>query len=148
MDQQYADTFVHSICNSSDIVIFSAAIPLMGGTHHVNKQWPSYWIEKFKIEGNLPLDCLHPVFWDNKNVMACYKQDMLRYVRQEKFNATKDLFSKEENHIYDIVHPDKYCKAKAADKLINRAWLRNHLPEKVFVLLKKIYLIFGDDKVV
>ena len=150
IEEQYANVFIHNICSHSDIVLFSAAIPLMGGTHHVNEQWPSYWIKKFKDEGFEVMDCLRPLFWNNKKINACYKQDMMIYVNKNKYENIKNIFGEEgeAQHIYDIVHPDKYIEAKAVNKIINRAWLMKHLPEKLFAFIKKIYLLFGEDKVV
>jgi len=46
-----ADTAVASIAESAPVVLVSAATPGQGGTHHVNEQPSSYWIEKFENEG-------------------------------------------------------------------------------------------------
>lgn len=149
LDEQYADIFIDNICSHADVVVFSAAIPLMGGTHHVNEQWQSYWINKFSNRGYSVLDVIRPVFWDNKNVVSCYKQDMLLYVKNTRYDEVSVLFNDVSNlHTYNIVHPDKYIEAKAVDKVINRAWMMKHLPEWLFVFLKKIYLIFGKDRIV
>ena len=43
-----AEDFIQSLCRHGDIVLFSAAIPGQGGTHHVNEQYPSYWINIFE----------------------------------------------------------------------------------------------------
>ena len=43
IEEEYADTLVKSLTNLSDIVFFSAAIPMQLGKHHVNLQWQSYW---------------------------------------------------------------------------------------------------------
>jgi len=48
---EYADTLVETSTKSAPIVIFTAAPPGQGGTHHVNEQPPSYWIEKFAAQG-------------------------------------------------------------------------------------------------
>ena len=149
LDEKYADTFVDNICRHSDVIVFSAAIPLMGGTHHVNEQWPSYWIEKFQTRGYCALDVIRPMFWNNSNVIAAYKQDMILYVKEDLYERMKGLFIEVSDlHIFDIVHPDKYIESKSPDKLINRAWMMNHLPEWLFAFMKKIYLIFGKDRVV
>ena len=149
LDEKYADVFIDNICRHSDIVMFSAAIPLMGGTHHVNEQWPSYWIKKFEERGFCVIDVIRPLFWENKKIIGAYKQDTLIYVRKEKYDAVCDLFRTElKIHQYDIVHPDKYIEAKAPDKLINRMWMMKHMPEWMFSLVKKIYLFFRPDRVV
>jgi hypothetical protein len=38
--------------NLGPVVLFSAAIPYQGGTHHVNEQWPEYWAGNFEAKGS------------------------------------------------------------------------------------------------
>lgn len=118
----------------------------MGGTHHVNEQWQSYWIEKFKRRGYDVLDVIRPHFWKNSKINVCYRQDMLLFVKKEKFEDISEKFPRDEI-IYDFVHPDGFSSACDANKLVNRRFLMKHLPEKVFQLLKEIYLIFGKEEV-
>ena len=49
--EEFSDIYLTSITNSSDIILFSAAIPNQEGTNHVNEQYPSYWINKFSKYG-------------------------------------------------------------------------------------------------
>ena len=51
-----ASTFVLELTKLADVVVFSAAVPGQGGTHHVNEQWPSYWINLFSTFGFKALD--------------------------------------------------------------------------------------------
>ncbi|WP_271021890.1 hypothetical protein [Helicobacter ibis] len=44
---KYAQNFINLLTSLSYIIIFSAAIPLQGGTHHVNEQPPAYWANLF-----------------------------------------------------------------------------------------------------
>ena len=46
-----ADRYVDLLTRLSDVVVFTAAPPGQGGTHHVNEQPRSYWIEKFRERG-------------------------------------------------------------------------------------------------
>lgn len=46
-----ADILVQSICDSSPLVIFSAAHPGQKGTGHINEQPQEYWIKKFVDHG-------------------------------------------------------------------------------------------------
>ena len=39
-----AEIFIESVTRLGPVVLFSAAIPFQGGTHHVNEQWPDYWV--------------------------------------------------------------------------------------------------------
>lgn len=51
MEPENAETVVANLTDISDIVLFSAAIPYQRGAHHVNEQWPGYWIELFAKKG-------------------------------------------------------------------------------------------------
>lgn len=74
-----ADFLVSLLCNSSDTVLFSAAIPFQGGTGHVNEQWQSWWAEKFHANGFGAAMC-YPVK-DNPEVELWYQQNMILYKR-------------------------------------------------------------------
>jgi hypothetical protein len=46
-----AEALVEMLCNLSDRVLFSAAIPYQGGNGHINEQWQTYWAELFYKNG-------------------------------------------------------------------------------------------------
>lgn len=48
---RYADTLVKSITRAGDAVVFTAAKPGQGGSHHVNEQPRKYWKDKFAEYG-------------------------------------------------------------------------------------------------
>lgn len=72
-----ADPFVDYLTKCGNLGLFSAAIPGQGGTHHVNEQWPEYWVEKFAQRGFACSGALRLEFWDNENVENWYRQNML-----------------------------------------------------------------------
>ena len=76
VDEQFADIFIDNMVNVSDVIVFSAAIPYQGGTHHVNCQWQSYWVEKFKERGYEAVDYIRPAVWNHK-VAYYYAQNMI-----------------------------------------------------------------------
>lgn len=78
-----ADTFVESLCNHADVVIFSAAIPSQGGVGHVNEQWPEYWSEKFAGQGLACYDILRHKIWEDVGIDWWYKQNLLLFARPE-----------------------------------------------------------------
>jgi len=51
LSEPYADTLVKTVTEAADTVVFTAATPGQGGTHHVNEQPRSYWIKKFEDQG-------------------------------------------------------------------------------------------------
>jgi peptidoglycan/xylan/chitin deacetylase (PgdA/CDA1 family)/2-polyprenyl-3-methyl-5-hydroxy-6-metoxy-1,4-benzoquinol methylase len=78
-----ARTFIASLTDLGSVVLFSAAIPLQGGTNHVNEQWPCYWAQLFQERGYLVIDCLRKRIWNNANVDPWYAQNILLYVRHD-----------------------------------------------------------------
>ncbi|WP_165929408.1 class I SAM-dependent methyltransferase [Flavobacterium rhamnosiphilum] len=98
-----SDIFVKTLCDLSDTIIFSAAIPDQGGQNHINEQEPKYWIEKFENEGFRLFDILRPVFWDNQNVDSWYRQNMLLFTKnvdlKAKLNSLESFTGKH------LVHP-------------------------------------------
>jgi SAM-dependent methyltransferase len=98
-----SDIFVKTLCDLSDTIIFSAAIPNQGGQNHINEQEPKYWIEKFEKEEFKLFDVLRPVFWDNQNVDSWYRQNMLLFTKnidlKVKLDALENFKGKH------LVHP-------------------------------------------
>lgn len=100
LDEAYADRFVDSLTRHGDTILFSAAIPGQGGTHHVNERWPSYWAGKFAKAGFTAYDVIRPRIWTNPDVAFFYRQNMLLFARGRSFgdNATS----------LDLVHPETW----------------------------------------
>ena len=78
-----ARTFIDSLTDLGSVVMFSAAIPLQGGTNHVNEQWPSYWAQLFQERGYVAVDCLRYKIWNNEHVEPWYAQNILIFVRRD-----------------------------------------------------------------
>ena len=78
-----AATLVDSLVALAPVVLFSAAIPFQGGTHHVNEQWPGYWVSLFERHGYLVLDCLRDKIWLNDRVDWWYRQNLLLFCRPD-----------------------------------------------------------------
>lgn len=106
LDATHADTFIRSICQYSDLVLFSAAIPGQTGINHVNEQWPQYWVKKFMANGFYAYDILRLPFWNNHGVAWWYSQNMLIFARENSKYATM-LNEKHERkeYIFPLVHP-------------------------------------------
>jgi SAM-dependent methyltransferase len=109
LEPETGDRLVESLTALAPAVMFSAAIPLQGGVHHVNEQWPSYWIERFDKRGFVLLDCLRPLLWNNPNVAGYYAQNLLLFVRRDHLANTPSLRSLYESlgeGLQNVVHPE------------------------------------------
>ena len=74
-----ARSFVEDLAALSDLILFSAAIPGQGGTHHVNEQWQDYWAGEFETFGYHAIDAIRPRIWDLDEVEPWYRQNTILY---------------------------------------------------------------------
>jgi SAM-dependent methyltransferase len=77
-----APSFIAELCTLSDLVLFSAAVPGQGGTHHVNEQWPDYWSRHFAAAGFDCFDILRPRLWQEEACDWWYLQNALLFARR------------------------------------------------------------------
>ncbi len=107
-----APTFVANLVALSDLVLFSAAVPGQGGTHHVNERWPSYWRALFGLHGYQLVDLFRPTFWAEGRIPYWYRQNTFVYVRRERLAAMPKLraLAERESMPLDVVHPDLYAE--------------------------------------
>lgn len=72
-----APGFVGDLVGLAPLVLFSAAIPGQGGTHHMHERWPTYWADLFADEGYTAIDAVRLRFWSEPDVASWYAQNML-----------------------------------------------------------------------
>jgi len=96
LDEKYAQTLVRNVCNSSDMVFFSAAIPFQPGQNHVNCQWPSYWQGVFAKYSYDAKDIRQGI-WHESRIEVWYRQNLIMYEYAEEVKSPK---------IMHLIHPD------------------------------------------
>ena len=106
IEEKYAEEFIDSICSASDMILFSAAIKYQGGDHHVNEQFPSYWINEFDKRGYGYVDCIRGHFWQDLELQLHVRQNCILYVKKDRINALNDKIK--EDKFVDAVHPELY----------------------------------------
>jgi SAM-dependent methyltransferase len=103
-----AKQFVAGLVSAAPVVLFSAAIPLQGGTSHVNEQWPTYWAKLFAEHGYVAVDCVRPALFENRNIEWWYRQNMLVFCEPAKcprgYRPTKDAYELNRIHPAMIEH--------------------------------------------
>ncbi len=131
LDAQYADVFVRSLVKLAPVVLFSAAIPHQGGTHHVNEQWPDYWVKRFADNGYEVIDPLRRKLWSNTQVSSWYAQNILFFVDKTKVSNYPALEAARAYTFVDqlsLVHPRngnygvgllEMCKRRTYEYVIN-----------------------------
>lgn len=113
LDAKFAHGFVSSLVAHAPVVLFSAAIPFQGGTHHVNEQWPEYWAALFAGHGYVPVDCLRRRLWQDQRVDWWYAQNMLVFVAETslpEYPALKRELDFAGTAQLSLVHPRRYLE--------------------------------------
>jgi SAM-dependent methyltransferase len=107
LSEARAESFVGELCDLSDLVLFSAAVPGQGGTHHINEQWPSYWNALFVSRGFTCFDVLRSKLWHEEACSFWYLQNMLLFARREtaSFMRVAELGLGKEAAPLPLVHP-------------------------------------------
>ena len=116
-----APSLVGDLCRLGDAVVFSAAVPGQGGTHHINEQWPSYWIAFFRENGFQAFDCIRGQIWNNEKVAWWYAQNMFVFIQQDcvaRFPVAVE--SCRGAGPVDLVHPRAYVKATVPQEMSPR----------------------------
>lgn len=108
LDPNRAETFVAELANLADLVLFSAAIPGQGGTHHVNEQWQSFWVSHFENCGMRVIDAVRPVFWNDNTIEFWYRQNAFVFVRDDDSALKRISELMPVPGILDIVHPELF----------------------------------------
>lgn len=106
-----ASVFVKSLTRQAPLVLFSAAIPMQGGNHHINEQWPDKWAELFREHGYLPVDCVRKRVWQNDSIEWWYAQNTLLFAKAcslESNAALRAEFEKTNPNQLCLVHPRQY----------------------------------------
>jgi hypothetical protein len=117
IDPSCTETYINNVTNFSDVILFSAAIPTQGGVHHVNEQWPSYWIERFKRVGYVPVDCIRWLIWNLKEVPYIYKQNIMFYIKETAIDShprLREQIRRGGSDVFDVVHPECLLCSKSA----------------------------------
>ena len=110
-----APSFVGDLCALGDLVIFSAAIPLQGGTGHVHERWQSYGAGLFEVHGFAVFDAIRPSIWTDTEIAFWYRQNILAYARRgSAAEAALRARGLREPDYVDLVHPALYEHAERA----------------------------------
>lgn len=134
LSEESSESLVQNLVESSNVVLFSAAIPHQPGTGHINGQWPEYWANIFKKYGYIAVDAIRRKVWTNPNVEYWYAQNIFIYVKESEL-ANYPKLEKEVVCGYSstlpLVHPERYRHAlKPA-------------PTITFRIIRKLKNIFG-----
>lgn len=108
LSESRSDIIVDLLCAASDVVLFGAAIPMQGGTHHIHERPQSYWIEKFRGRGYEVFDIIRPEIWDDDDIRWWFRQNTLLYVKEGSDVLDREVLRSMEKRLWDVVHPANF----------------------------------------
>lgn len=121
LPESEAEKLIRFLTAHADRVLFGAAAPRQGGTHHINEQWQSYWAEIFAKCGFDAFDSIRPRIAGNREVEYWYRQNTILYVKHDSGFASA-MSSAAIPLALDYVLPELYEEKL---KQIERPKLRN-----------------------
>ncbi len=129
LPRRSAKGFVDSLTQLAPLVLFSAAIPLQGGTQHLNEQWPGYWVNLFRGHDYSAIDCIRGRIWEDEQVEWFYAQNTLVFARADRIREDPDLrrgYEKTNPSQLALVHPKRFlqpfrCGVRGALRLLTQA---------------------------
>jgi len=91
LPHEMAGNLVENLVKAAPAVLFSAALPGQGGTHHINEQMPAYWRRLFKRHGYVLLDPIRPEILTDRRIESFYRQNTVVYACEELIRNTPEL---------------------------------------------------------
>ena len=83
---------VETLCQSSRRVLFSAAVPGQGGSHHINERWLDYWVNQFSRFDFVAFDIYRPRIAYDLRVAWWYRQNLMLFVGPELEGPLRQQF--------------------------------------------------------
>ena len=102
LHKESADIFIENLTNASDIIVFSAAVPMQGGQNHINEQPLTYWVNLFDKYNYKFYDIIRGRIWNMDNVFWWYKHNMVVF--------SKNKLDIKPVYPIDILHPESRHK--------------------------------------
>ena len=84
---------VESLCQHSDVVVFSAAPPGQGGENHINEKPYEYWRHIFQSQGYAMYDAVRPGLLSEKSVKPWYRYNMFIFISDQGDPALRAALS-------------------------------------------------------
>jgi SAM-dependent methyltransferase len=133
LPKQSAPGFIQSLARLAPVVLFSAALPLQGGTHHVNEQWPAYWQDLFEKQGYRMLDLIRKEIWTKPEIRFWYRQNIFLFV-VEDLVASQPRFQEAAAFAGDLI----LIHREILERQFSLRALLRHLPRSAFRAARQV----------
>lgn len=91
LDPRSGRELVGALTSLAPLILFSAAVPGQGGTHHVNAQWPGYWRCIFEERGFKMIDLIRPLIREDRRIDWWYRQNIVMFANKAAISTNPAL---------------------------------------------------------
>jgi hypothetical protein len=91
LSEDQGKLLIKRLCETSDTILFSAAIPGQGGIGHINEQWHEYWHDIFNSYGYNCFDILRSKLLTRANIPWWIRQNIFVYQKKELSTSSNEL---------------------------------------------------------
>lgn len=141
LDEEHEGIYLDNIARASDQIFFTAAVPGQMGVNHINEQWQSYWIKKFKKKGYYCDFSIRDYFWNDGRINGWRRQNILFFSKKE----TKLVMSEP---LMDVLHPEERARVRNELKKILKKELEIQLQEHMDYVLLHPEVVIGLEQVI
>jgi SAM-dependent methyltransferase len=131
-----ASIIINALTQTSDVILFGAAVKGQGGTGHINEQSQSYWGNLFLERNYAVIDILRPTLWNNSHIEFHYRQNAFLYVKRGHslldLLRSQGILEMRDLGFMDCLHPELYNRYRSGERAF-----ANHAP----IFMKLVQLI-------
>jgi hypothetical protein len=133
LSKERAEALIGRLTEAADVIVFSAAVPMQGGTHHINEHPQSYWISLFDSAGFDVFDIFRPALWSDPAIRWWFRQNIFLFVRRGSAAVDLDRVRALQGPLVDVIHPENFAskvnagRATTADLRAQVAELKGRL---------------------
>ena len=109
LSKERAEALIARLTEAADVIVFSAAVPMQGGTHHINENPQSYWIGLFDSAGFDVFDIFRPALWNDSSIRWWFRQNIFLFVRRGSAAVDLGAVRALQGPLVDVIHPENFA---------------------------------------
>lgn len=142
IDAKFSSILVENLTKTSDLVLFSAAIPGQTGVQHVNEQPLSYWRDLFEERGYQEIDCIRPHIQNVSGVAWWYRQNIVLFASITSIESSAEL--RELANRYATSSKEQERIAYVSEWVLNRQRSASKHASEILLQIKEQLRAGGD----
>jgi hypothetical protein len=139
------ESFIKTLCQMSDVIIFSGAFKDQGGLYHFNERLHSDWASNFSANNFSVYDFFRPSLWGRSDVNYWYQQNVFLYVKNDspsqRLLSEKGILPLNNIKFLDCVHYEAFLVRSTVTGFLKQM-AQKHLPPKLVIFMSNFKIKF------